>query len=298
LYHIYHFESISPRIFLVDGKRISASITNDKMRNYDPSAKIRSNRSIVYDILTIMTVLAVCMWAVISYHWDFKYTFSEPFDAPGQLVSERNGPVYWVLLPISVTRIVLLVAATARSANNGSRAFRFIVALCALLNLFAEISGIVIFFIEREGCNAPPDGDPSGIGNVCNSELYCAVYGTNNVTCFPTNQTLETFCPLTLAPYFPPVTVDDLKDKWVFDATLGTEFIFAFLSIMHILIGNWMGDGTDADVYDYDDAYTGNGNENFTVSSKFDGSGYADVSIVGNPSGRRGMSKTKRRDAK
>lgn len=214
-------------------------------------------RYVVYVFLLLITLVAVLAWSVVAYHWKFEHTYMLPAGSPQGLTTERRGPVYWVLLPVTVTRILLIVTATARSANPRDRLMSYALNLVAVVAAFSEIAGLVIFINERRGCNNPPDGDPSGRFNMCNDYRWPCVYGTTNLTiyepsCEPNATMIEPSAPLALSACVPTVYAGDLTSNWVFDASLGGTVIFLALSILHVLIGSWMGNGTEAQ--DYADA--------------------------------------------
>ena len=242
-----------------------------------PDARKPGVRYVVYVLLVMITLVAVMTWAIILYNWTFENTFLMPAVAPNGLITQRNGAVYWVLFPITVLRILALVACIARSANTYNRWYKHIVTLVAFVGILAEIAALVIFIIERNGCNNPPGADPSGRNNLCNDYRYCCVYGTSNITHFLPNSTVEPSCPILLAPCVPAVLASDLTDNWVFDASLASTVIFIAIYVMHILISGWMKDGSEAASYYEMDGNDGNNvydDGGFDMESNINGASY------------------------
>lgn len=228
-----------------------------------PDSRKPGVRYVVYVMLVLITLLCVLTWGVVSYHWIFQNSYTFPATSPNGLTTGREGPIYWVLLPITVIRLLLLTACVARSANSYNRWFKHILSLLAFVLILSEIAGLVIFVIERNACNNPPTGDPSGRNNMCNDYRWCCVYGTYNITNFLPDTQIEPSCPVVLQPCVPPVLVSDLSANWVFDVTLASTVIFMALGVLHIIISGWMKDGSEASTYiitgENEDRYFGEG---------------------------------------
>lgn len=224
-----------------------------------PDSKRLGIKYVIYLLLTLITLTATLTWGVVLFHWAFEHTYTLPANAPFGLTTERHGKIYWILFVTTVTRILLLSSSIARSANSYNRMFRYILILVAFLVVLAEVAALVIFIIERNSCNNAPDGDPSGRFNMCNDYRWCCVYATQNLTkiCTTTSNLsfVEPSCPILLKPCEPQVFKDDLNDNWVFDTSFASTVIFIAIAILHIIIGGWMGDGSEASDYaaGYDD---------------------------------------------
>ena len=224
------------------------------MRDLSSSRRL-GVRYVVYLFLVLIDVMAVLGWGVISYHWIFENSYMLPANAPIGLTTERQGKIYWVLLVLTVVRILELVACTARSANTFNPAFKHVLSLVAFLAVLGEIAGLVVFVIERNSCNNPPNGDPSGRFNMCNDYRWCCVYATQNMTdiCLTMNTSVvEPSCGLLLQACEPQIYEQDLSPNWVFEATFASTVVFIAIGALHLVLSGWMGDGTESSDYDID----------------------------------------------
>ena len=232
-----------------------------------PDSKRLGVKYVVHLLLVLITVVAFMAWVVILPNWLITHSYALPANAPNGLTTERNGPIPWVIFVMGITRLLVLVACVARSANSYNRIFKHVLTCMACLGVVAEIAGLVIFIIEYNACNNAPDDDPSGSFNLCNDYRWCCVYAAQNMTatCSGGNVTIESSCPVLLAPCEPEVLPEDLSDNWVFDASFASTVIFLAINILHIAIGGWMGNGSEASSY---------GGEGLEDGTYFNDSGY------------------------
>lgn len=227
---------------------------------YKRTPKILQTPSIAYVAFALLAiVIYVCYvgWTIIGFNWKFKYTFLDPYYAPGQLTSDSSTPLYWMLFILMISRSALLAGAIARSTNPKNIYMRYILHLLSLLCLICEIAACAVFFYESRGCNhSPYEDDPGYNFHYCNDFRWCCVYGFN-ATCSLTEpslllnttllKTTNNFgCPLFLASgCTPAVNIGELAWNWVYSASLGSTFVFMCLSFATLIVGIWLHNGVN-----------------------------------------------------
>lgn len=192
-----------------------------------------SMRYVIFALLTVLTFVLVLAWVVVLYYW-----------TPQQ--QQQEGPLFWVLFVLNVMRITFLTCVIARCAAPRVRWFKFLLALICIAFVLSEIAGIVIFVDERKTCNNAPTASPSGINNACNDFRWCCVYeSTNNYAaaqCLVNGVSCDD----------PMLSADDLSANWVFDYSFASTVIFMIFGIVHLIVGLWVGDGTEYSTYTED----------------------------------------------
>lgn len=192
-----------------------------------------SMRYVIFALLTVLTFVLTLAWVVVLYHW-----------TPQQ--QQQEGPLFWILFVLNVMRITLLTCVIARCAAPRIRWFKFLLALVCIVFVLSEIAGIVIFVDERKTCNNAPTASPSGINNACNDFRWCCVYESTN------NYAAAQCLVNGISCDDPMLSADDLSANWVFEYSFASTVIFMIFGIVHLIVGLWVGDGTEYSTYTED----------------------------------------------
>ncbi len=228
---------------------------------------------ICFSILTILAIVAVTAMFIVDEWWQFRYTSSYPWTAPMGTATDGSSMIFWVTFMLTITRMSAALCCTGRSANSRSTFLRYFTIVILLIAFVAEIAAVAVFFVEQNGCNDPPKGDPGTTSTrFCNDPRWCCVYGTIGAP--PANTTpVNLDCPLTLAACVPAVSAADLTWSWVFTMNFSMTWIFMVLWVLLLACSVWMRRGlkrkvtTEATYEDdggingaYDDEYTDDDN--------------------------------------
>jgi hypothetical protein len=208
---------------------------------------------VCFAILTVLAIVGVTMMMVVNLWWMFRYSYTNPWTAPMGVTSDGSSMIFWVIFLTIVSRTAAMCNCVARSANSRSMWVRYLLIVILLVAIGCEIAAVAIFFVEQNGCNNPPVGDP-GTTNTrfCNDFRYCCVYGTIGAP--PGNSTpVNIDCPLTLTGCTPSVAAADLGWNWVFVTNFAMTWIFMIVWALLLACSIWMRAGlkrkVTSDVY-------------------------------------------------
>lgn len=212
----------------------------------------------------VILVIAVLFLFYNQLNINYKFTFYEPANNPGQLTTRRiPDPTWWIQIVLTVTRVLLILGTQSRLSDPKDKWYPTFQVIAATFFIIAEIVAMIFYFITISGCNNSPTDSPSGINNICNDYRWCCVYGTIDPAPTPITPILEG-CPLLLVDCVPAVPAGDLKWNFEFVIIFSFSFIMIVLGIWHIIFGILMGDGKIVD--EENDEEEGEGDE-FVLSN-------------------------------
>jgi hypothetical protein len=178
--------------------------------------------------------LLVFLWMigyfVVGYNMmvtNYKYTYLEPYYAPGKLTNERWTPTFITQYLLFIFRFIGILLTLVRLAFwKHPWAINFHIMFMLIFVLILECANTILLGLEIPDCNEDIQD------NLCNDYRWCGVHAMNstNGTCantFPGTEPLYG-TPLGVYNFTPAVTADDLK--W------NDEFLTSFVMALIMLV--------------------------------------------------------------
>lgn len=175
----------------------------------------------------------------------YKYTYFEPYNAPGNLTSDRHGTIYIPQIIISCIREFIMIITLVRLLFFRTKWIINMHMLFSFLAILAEAALAVLLGLNIESCNEEEN-------NPCNSYKWCAVYASNTTTSCPMmlvnnsetvtsvlndtyilNQTTTFNLEVTPVSWNPTVVEDDLK--WNIEFTLAFAIALAMVLVTFLI---------------------------------------------------------------